>query len=194
MKDAHHFLNDLASRIDELPLFISDELPHYADGLKQLFHKIIEPQPTGKRGRPRKPQKVVNDDLDYAVVHKTRDKGRVVKVEQRIVYGSTDRIKKRIKELPGKTINTSYVERSNLNWRIWDAHLSRKSLLFAKSIRWLKAKFSICVAFYNLIRPHESLSRREDRTFLPTTPAMVAGVSNHKWTTKELLGYRVCVN
>ena len=86
-----------------------------------------------------------------------------------------------------ETINTSYVERSNLNWRMWDAHLTRKSLMYAKSIRWLRAKFSICVAFYNLIRPHETLSRRNDRRFLPKTPAMAAGVTDHQWTVRELL-------
>ena len=109
-----------------MPLFVSDELPHYADSLKELFHKTIESEPTGRPGRPRKSKKVVTDDLDYATVHKTRDKGRVVKVETNIVFGSEERIEKRIKELPSNTINTSYVERSNLNWRLWDAHLTRK--------------------------------------------------------------------
>jgi len=146
LEDARSFLNELISKIDNVPLFVSDELPHYADSLKELFHKTIEPEPTGRPGRPRKPKKVVNDDLDYATVHKTRDKGRVVKVETNIVFGSEERIEKRIKELPSNTINTSYVERSNLNWRLWDAHLTRKSLTFAKSFRWLKAKFSICIA------------------------------------------------
>lgn len=177
-----------------LPLFVSDELPHYADGLKELFHECIMQKPTGRKGRPRKPEKVVNADLDYATVHKTRDKGRVVKVETKIVFGSKERIENRIKQLPGKTINTSYVERSNLNWRIWDAHLSRKSLTFAKNFRWLKAKFSICIAFYNFIRSHETLSRSEDRTFKPKTPAMAAKITNHTWSIKELLGYIICVN
>jgi len=194
LEDAHCFLKDLISRIVDLPLFVSDELPHYADGLKELFHKCIEQEPTGRRGRPRKPEKVVNADLDYATVHKTRDKGRVVKVETKIVFGSKERIEKRIKELPGNTINTSYVERSNLNWRLWDAHLTRKSLTFAKAFRWLKAKFSICIAFYNFIRPHETLSRAEDRTFKPKTPAMAARITNHLWSTKQLLGYKVFVN
>ena len=39
---------------------------------------------------------------------------------------------------------------------VWDAHLTRKSLMFAKSFRWLKAKFAICVVFYIFIRPHET--------------------------------------
>lgn len=190
MEDAHCFLKDLASRTEELPLFTSDELPHYADGLKELFHKLIKPEPTGRPGRPRNPEKVVNEDLDYAIVHKTREKGRIVKVETKVVFGSAERIAKRMEELLGKTINTSYVERSNLNWRIWDAHLARKSLRYAKSIRWLKAKFSICVAFYNFIRPHETLSRTDNRKFLPKTPAMAAGITDHQWTTQELLAFK----
>jgi hypothetical protein len=94
-------------------------------------------------------------------------------------YWLVERIRKRLEELPSKTINTSYVELSNLNWRMWDAHLTRKSLMFAKSFRWLKAKFSLCIAFYNFIRPHETLSIGEDRKFRPNTPAMKAGITEH---------------
>jgi len=180
LEDARKFLKDLVSRTEELPLFTSDELPHYADGLKELFHKVILPEPTGRPGRPRNPEKVVDDDLDYATVHKTREKGRVVKVETKVVFGSKERIEKRLTELPGKTINTSYVERSNLNWRLWDAHLTRKTIMFAKSFRWLKAKFAICVGFYNFIRPHETLSRGADRIFRPNTPAMAAKLTDHR--------------
>ena len=194
LEDARQFLKDLVSRTEERPLFTSDELPHYADGLKELFHELIPPKPTGQPGRPRKPEKVIDEDLDYATVHKTREKRRIVKVETKVVFGSSERIKKRLEELPGNTINTSYVERSNLNWRIWDAHLTRKSLMFAKSFRWLKAKFAICVGFYNFIRPHETLSRGADRVFRPRTPAMAAGVTDHQWTLKALLSYAVCDN
>lgn len=187
LEDAHCFLKDLTLRIDGNPLFTSDELPHYADGLKKLFHKLIYHTPTGHRGRPRNPEMKVNEDLDYATVHKTRVSGRIVKVETKVVFGSNDRINKRMEELPGNKINTSYVERSNLNWRMWDSHLSRKSLMYAKSFRWLKAKFSICVAFYNFIRPHETLSRLDDRSFEPKTPAMAAGITDHQWSIQELL-------
>ena len=191
LEEARKFLKDLVSRTETLPLFTSDELPHYADGLKELLHTLIPSEPTGRRGRPRRPEKIIDEDLDYATVHKIREKGRVVKVERNIVFGSAERIEKRMKELPSKTINTSYVERSNLNWRIWDAHLTRKSLMFAKSFRWLKAKFAICVGFYNFIRPHETLSRGEDRVFRPKTPAMAAEITDHQWTIKELLAYNI---
>jgi len=68
-------------------------------------------------------------------------KDLISRTEERPLFN----IEKRLEELTGNTINTSYVERSNLNWRIWDAHLTRKSLMFAKSFRWLKAKFAICL-------------------------------------------------
>ena len=174
LEDARKFLKDLVSRTYKIPLFTSDELPHYKDGLRELFHQLMLSEPTGRRGRPRRPEKIIDKDLDYATVHKTRERGRVVKVETKVVFGSKKRIEKKLTELPSNTINTSYVERSNLNWRLWDAHLTRKSLLFAKSFRWLKAKFSICVGFYNFIRPHETLSRGDDKVFRPNTPAMAA--------------------
>jgi len=194
LEDARRFLEDLVSRTKQQPLFTSDELPHYADGLKELFHKLIEQEPTGQPGRPRSPEKIIDENLDYATVHKTREKGRIVKVETKVIYGSSARIEKRLEQLPGNKINTSYVERSNLNWRMWDAHLTRKSLMFAKSFRWLKAKFAICIGFYNFIRPHETLSRGEDRVFRPNTPAMAAGITDHQWTINSLLKYRVTVN
>jgi len=86
-------------------------------------------------------------------------------------------------------INTAYIERSNLDWRLWDAHLSCKAPTVARSMRWLKATFAICVACYNLIRLHETLSRGKDRIFRPKTPAMAASVVDHLWTFSELLVY-----
>ena len=87
MEEARCFLKDLIARTQDKPLFVSDELPHYADGLKETFHELVQPEPTGRPGRPRKPEKIINEDLDYATVHKTRDKGRVVKVERKVEIG-----------------------------------------------------------------------------------------------------------
>lgn len=81
-------LQDLTGRGRCKPLFVSDELPHYATVLAELFHKLVPPPPTGKPGRPKNPERVVDADLDYATVHKSREGGRVVKVERRVVFGS----------------------------------------------------------------------------------------------------------
>lgn len=189
LEDARRMLKDLTDRLKGKPLFVSDELPHYGTVLGELFHEVISPASTGKPGRPRNPERVIDEDLDYATVHKTRQNGHVVKVERKVVYGSEQHVLQRLEESPSQTVNTAYVERSNLDWRLWDAHLARKSPTFARSMRWLKAKFAICVACYNLIRPHETLSRGKDRIFRPKTPAMAAGVTDHRWSFLELLAY-----
>ena len=182
-------LKDLTSRCQEKPLFVSDELPHYGTVLEELFHKLIPSVPTGKPGRPLNPERVIDADLIYATVHKTQQGMKVVKVERKVVHGTEQQVQKRLDDSPSHTINTAYIERSNLDWRLWDAHLARKAPTVARSMRWLKAKFAICVASYNLIRPHETLSRGEDRVFRPRTPAMAARVTDHRWTFSELLSY-----
>lgn len=188
LEDARNMLADLIERGGDKPLFTSDELPHYAEALAELFHTMVPAESTGKRGRPRNPNRVVDEDLDYATVRKTRVEGRVVKVECNVVYGNEQRIQQRLEDSPSRTINTSYAERTNLDWRLWDAHLVRKSLTFARSFRWLKAKFAICVGIYNFVRPHGTLSRGQDRVFRPKTPAMAAGLTDHPWKIMELLG------
>jgi len=190
MEDGKQLLSNLASRLLEKPLFVSDELAHYKNCLLEQYHELLNPEPTGRPGRPRNPLKIVQDDLDYVTVHKTREGGRVVKVERTIVFGDAVRIADRLESSPSHTINTSFVERTNLGWRLWDAHLSRKALTFARSFRWLNAKFAICVAAYNFVRPHESLSRGRDRIFYPRTPAMAAGVTYRPWTISDLLWSR----
>lgn len=182
-------LRDLTDRCPNKPLFVSDELPHYATVLGELFHKLIPALATGKPGRPRKARRVIDADLDYATVHKTRQGAQVVKVERQVVYGSEQHILQRLEGSPSQKINTAYIERSNLDWRLWDAHLARKAPTVARSMRWLNAKFAICVACYNFIRPHESLSRGKDRVFQANTPAMQANVTDHVWTFSELLAH-----
>ena len=56
-------------------MFTSDELPHHANGLKELFHKFIAQKSSGQLIRLRRPKKKIAENLDYATVHKTREKG-----------------------------------------------------------------------------------------------------------------------
>lgn len=189
LEDARQMLRDLTDRCKYKPLFVSDELPHYGTVLGELFHELIPPVPTGKPGRPRSPERIIDAELNYATVHKTRQNGHIVKIERKVIYGSDQKVLELLDKSPSRTVNTSYVERSNLDWRLWDAHLARKAPTVARSMRWLKAKFAICVACYNLIRPHETLSRGEDRIFRPKTPAMAANATGHQWSFTELLAY-----
>ncbi len=151
-----------------------------------MYHEMVVEKRTGKPGRPRGPRAVVHDDLDYATVHKTREKGQVVKVEQKVIYGNSDRISKRLENSPSQTINTSYVERANGTLRQMDAHLHRKSLTFAKNDRYFDAKLYLVIALYDFVRPHWSLSKNTDKSWMARTPAMAAKLADRPWAISEL--------
>jgi hypothetical protein len=92
------------------PMFVTDELVHYETALIELFHTDIPVPPTGKRGRPRKPLKVIDPDLMYAKVKKMRKGKKVVKVEWKIRAGDGTKIAKMLEKSRSNTINTSYIE------------------------------------------------------------------------------------
>jgi len=184
LENCREFLKDLSSRIENKPLFVSDELPHYADALLETYHTIEHFERTGGRGRPKNSKIKIDDEIDYAVVHKTRENGTIKKVETRIVYGNEERIKERLEKSVSNKINTSYIERSNGTLRLNDAHLQRKTYKFSKDMEFLKAKLSIIILFYNFIKPHLTLSKNPDKSKTSRTPAMVAGIVDRVWSTK----------
>jgi IS1 family transposase len=182
LENCRAYFRILSSRINTKPLFTSDELIHYKTVLSESYSTDLPVEKTGKRGRPRKPEKVLDSDLDYAVVHKTREKGKVTKVEQRIIFGDEESIKNRLQLSVSKTINTSYIERSNGTLRQMDSHLRRKSMTFAKEMTYFKAKINIIIFVYNFIKPHGTLSKNQDKTRTPRTPALAAGIIEKNWT------------
>lgn len=184
LEDCRMFFKDLSSRIINKPLFVSDELPHYEDAILETYHTTKTFEKTGKRGRPSIPVKQIDEDIDYAVVHKTRENGTIKKVETRIVFGNEQRIKERLEKSASNKINTSYIERSNGTLRLNDAHLQRKTYKFSKDKELLKAKLAIIILYYNFIRPHSTLSKNPDKSCTPRTPAQVAGITGCQWTTK----------
>jgi IS1 family transposase len=152
LEECRKFFKMLIKRIKNKPLFTSDELPHYKDIILEEFHQEVKFKKTGKRGRPKNPVKEIDPEIDYATVHKTRENGKVVKVEKKVVYGNENRINEKLKKSPSKKINTAYVERSNGTLRQHDSHLQRKTLKFAKEKQLLKAKLAIIIAYYNFAK------------------------------------------
>jgi IS1 family transposase len=184
LEDCRKFFKDLCSRITNIPLFVSDELPHYEDAILDNYNKIETSERTGKRGRPKKDKIKIDEQVDYAVVHKTRENGIIKKVETRIVFGNEERIKERLDKSISNNINTAYIERSNGTLRLNDANLQRKTFKFSKDKQLLKAKLAIIILFYNFIKPHSTLSKNPDKSYTPRTPALVAGIVDCVWTTK----------
>ena len=184
LEACREFFKDLSRRITNKPLFVSDELPHYETVILETYHTTQPFEKSGKRGRPKKPIIIVDEQLDYAVVHKTRENGTIKKVETRIIFGNEQRIKERLKNSVSNKINTSYIERSNGTLRLNDAHLQRKTYKFSKDMDFFKAKLAIIILFYNFIKPHSTLSKNPDKTKTPRTPALKVGIVDCVWTTK----------
>ncbi len=98
--------------------FTSDELEHYVTAIREEYGIEKRFPKTGKRGRPRKPIKVVPPNLVYSQVHKTRKKGRVVKIEKKVIFGTEQQVKEKLDQSSvSNSVNTSFIERNNLTLR-----------------------------------------------------------------------------
>jgi IS1 family transposase len=187
------------------PLFTSDQLPEYRTALLHVYGYWYQPERKGKRGRYPDQRRMPAPDLLYAQVVKQRERGKVVAVSTKVVFGDATTIQARLASSTTSTlINTSFVERENLTLRQENRRLTRKTNGFSKELPWLEKQLWLSLGYYHLVLPHDSLRQRLDvpeptrgtgspRRWQPITPAMAAGLTDHVWTTTELLSYRVPV-
>ncbi|MBC8358128.1 MAG: hypothetical protein H8E54_04155 [Candidatus Aminicenantes bacterium] len=179
-----------------IPLFTSDELRHYRDALLRVYG-IQEEVPKGprRRGRPRKPKLRPPPELRYAQVVKHRRKGRVISITTKVIFGKEQEVKELLQASPvSKSVNISFVERNNLTLRQQSRRLGRKTNGFSKDISKLEAQLYLALGYYHFIKEHFGLrgeSKDNNKKWVQRTPAMAAGITNHIWSTRELLIYRV---
>ena len=129
--------------------------------------------------------------MKYATIHKTRRKGRVVKIGLRAIFGGKAEIMAAIEaSAVSKTINTAFIERHNGTDRNRNARKVRKSYCFPKDWDVHNAITCFTIYSYNFCCPVLTLrvQCRDDR-WLSRTPAMVAGLTNHVWSLSEWLNY-----
>lgn len=174
-------VRDFAERTGGQPpaLFTTDEYAPYATALAEQYSIMVISPKTGKSGRPLKPYNLPFTDLVYATVHKEREKGRVVNVERRLVYGTQQQVEVALAASPvSTTINTSFVERYNGTDRHFNARKVRKTYGFSKDLILHEAASWIAITVYNFCRPQRALAtdgQRERRYW--QTPAVVAGLA-----------------
>jgi IS1 family transposase len=203
-ENANLLLQRVAHVTDQgIPFFTSDQLPEYRTALLQVYGQWVQPARNGHRGRFPGPRRLPPPDLLYAQVVKHRRRGHVVAVTTKVIFGEPDAIAARLASLPtSTTVNTSYVERENLTLRQRNRRLTRKTNGFSKELTWLEKQLWLSLAYYHLVLPHESLrqplsipeptrGQGSKRRWTPVTPAMAARITDHVWTTQELLSYRV---
>jgi IS1 family transposase len=172
-----------------MDLITTDEYAPYRGAILEAYGESVTPPRTGRRGRPRKSYKVPPAGLTYATVQKTRAKGRVVMVEQRIIYGTAGSVDKALaRSASSRAVNTSLVERQNGTDRNRNAREARKSYCFSKDWAVHQAITYFTMNSYNFCWAVRTLRvKGEDGTWQRRTPAMAAGLADHVWSLMEWL-------
>jgi len=188
---------------EHIPFFTSDQLPEYDDALLHTYGVWVQPKRKGARGRCPLPRLVPTADLLYAQVVKVREHGRVTQVKTKVIFGKPEAIAEQLANSSvSDAINTSFVERDNLTQRQSNRRLTRRTNGFSKEIIWFEKQLWLSMAYYHFVLPHHSLRQRlktpeqiggtgSPKRWKPVTPAMAADITDHIWTTTELLSFRV---
>ena len=172
-------------------LITTDGYPAYKAAILNAYGETITPPRTGKRGRPQAPYKVAPESLTYAVVEKTREKGRVVAISTRVVFGTKAAVVLALKNSKvSREINMSFVERQNGTDRHRNARKARKTYRFSKDWRFHEAVTYLTMYAYNFCWPVRTLGiKDEEGCWKKRSPAMAAGLADHVWSISEWLTF-----
>jgi len=169
-------------------LICVDGLSSYVGAFWVAFREKVH---TGKRGRP--PYRLP-DGIWLAQVIKSYSGRRLSDVVRRVLWGSTEQVMGQLqKTRTGEQINTSYVERLNATFRARLAGLTRRGRRLLKDEEALEKGMYLVGGVYNFCSAHRSLRvrLRRGKKWLQRTPAMAAGWTDHAWSIRELLSFRV---
>jgi IS1 family transposase len=192
-ENVQQLVDDVKERMEgRIPnLITTDEYPAYETAILEAYGKEVVPERTGRPGRPKNPYKVPPKNLKYATVHKTREKGRVVKIDFRVIFGTVAAVTAALRRSQvSKAINTAFVERHNGTDRNRNARKVRKTYCFSKDWDVHQAVTYFTIYTYNFCWAVRTLREQHaDGQWHPRTPAMVAGLTDHVWSLHEWLAY-----
>jgi IS1 family transposase len=195
----HHVTQVLAP--DCAPLFLTDGFREYVTALLTHYGHWVRPLRRQDRGPTPKPRWMPLPGLLYAQVVKTVRRRRLVRVSHRMVFGSLEAVQQ-VLAAYGWQINTAFVERLNLDLRQHVAAIGRRVATLCKGEDGLRHQLSLFQTYHNFCLPHASLPQLlpqplptkgtgSPKHWRPYTPAMAAGLTEHVWSLREVLLYRV---
>jgi IS1 family transposase len=184
-----------------VPLFLSDGYAHYLTAIVTHFGHWVQPPQRQGRGPVPKPRWRPLPKLLYAQVVKTLRRRRLVEVKHHGVFGTKAAVE-HVLAACGWQINTAFVERLNLSLRQRVAALGRRSATPCKSEDGLGQQLVLFQVYHNCVLPHASVRRAlaesvptngsgSAKVRQPCTPAMAAGLTDHVWSLREVLLFRV---
>jgi IS1 family transposase len=184
-----------------VPLFLSDGHPNYLPAIVTHFGHWVQPLRRQARGPAPKPRWMPLPELLYAQVVKKMRRRRIVAVKHLVVLGAKAMVEQ-VLSVCGWQINTSFVERLNLSLRQRVSAIRRRSATSCKGEDGLGHQLALFQVYHNFVLPHASLRQAlaepipthgtgSAKRWRPCTPAMAAGLTDHVWSLKEVLFYRV---
>jgi len=174
------------------PLLLAvDGLTSYVGAFQRAFRTQL-PR-LGRTGRPR-----LQPWPEIAIVQVVKQQvAGGLNVERRIVQGCIEMITSLIHTSQGHGgINTAYIERLNATFRQRLSSLVRRTRALARQPQTLQAGMYVVGCVYNLCTYHQSLRvpyylSQYSRRWLQRTPAIAAGLTDHRWSIAELFHFRV---
>jgi IS1 family transposase len=184
-----------------MPLFLSDGFKEYTTALLTHYGHWVQPSRRQATGPAPKPRWLPLPGLLYAQVIKTVRRRRLVRVSHRVVFGTLEAVQQ-VLAACGWQINTAFVERLNLSLRQPVAAIGRRVSTLCKGEEGLHQQLALYHVYYNFCLPHASLRQAlpqplpthgtgSAKRWQPRTPAMAAGLTDHGWTLREVLLFRV---
>ena len=184
-----------------IPLFLTDGLKDYGTALLSHFGDWRQPERRQAKGPMPKPRWMPQSGLLYAQVVKSYRRRRIVDVKHRVVFGTLAAVEQALAAC-GWKINTAFVERLNLDIRQRIAAVGRRVNTLCKGEDGLQQQLAVFQTYHNFVLPHASIrpllpqpestnGSGSARQWRPCTPAMAAGLTDHVWTLREVLLFRV---
>jgi len=184
-----------------VPLFLTDGFKEYTTALLTHYGQWGQPERRQAQGPNPKPRWMPLPQLLYAQVVKTVRRRRLVRVHHRVVCGTLEAIQQ-VLAACGWQINTAFIERVNLSIRQHVAAVGRRVSTLCKGEEGLQQQLVLYQVYYNFCLPHASLhlpllqpeppkGNGSAKRWQPRTPAMAAGLTDHVWTLREVLLFRV---
>lgn len=167
-------------------LLATDGLISYVSAWRKAFRT---PVLTGKRGRP---SLVAWPGLVIGQVIKRHRARRLVEIDARLVQG--DEGQRKALSLPDQKLHSSYIERINATFRARLHGLVRRGRALYRQEPTLQTGMYLVGTFYNFCTCHDSLRQQGpagSRKWVERTPAMAAGLTDHCWSSAELLTYKL---
>jgi IS1 family transposase len=186
---------------DCAPLLLTDGFRESMTALLTHYGYWVQPPRRQATGSLPKPRWMPLPQLLYAQVVKTVRRRRLVDVKHRVMFGTLEAVNHVLAPL-GWQINTAFVERINLSIRQHVAAVGRRVSTLCKGEDGLWQQLSLYHMYYNFCLPHASLrhpllqpepthGHGSAKRWQPQTPAMAAGLTDHVWTLREVLRFRV---